>query len=104
MCGLVGMVGDLSYSDERTMDKLLTFDYFRGKDSTGLATISWPEQEGHIAKVVGSPMDLFETQSCCYCRRGYEGDCSSILFWPYHGYAQWDSINCFKESFGSHCR
>jgi hypothetical protein len=53
MCGLVGIAGDLSYSDETNMKRLLILDYFRGPHSTGLAA---------VAKAAVNPIDLFDMQ------------------------------------------
>ncbi len=40
MCGIVGRAGLLNADDERIFKTLLLLDYFRGQDSTGIATIS----------------------------------------------------------------
>lgn len=42
------------------MKKLLVFDYFRGPDSTGLASIRG-DGSVHIAKIASHPFDLFDT-------------------------------------------
>lgn len=39
MCGLVGMAGNLQYSDTKTFQQMLVADTFRGVHSTGIATI-----------------------------------------------------------------
>lgn len=61
MCGIVGIVGDLYYKDEKTMQSLLLLDYFRGTDSTGLASVS---NAGvvKIAKLATDPITLFQFQ------------------------------------------
>jgi predicted glutamine amidotransferase len=59
MCGLVGIAGNLEYKDEATMKRLLLFDYFRGTDSTGLASITMGG-DTTIAKIASNPIDLFE--------------------------------------------
>jgi predicted glutamine amidotransferase len=59
MCGLVGIVGDLAYKDEATMQRLLLFDYIRGTDATGLAVIR-NTGETFLAKTNSHPIDLFD--------------------------------------------
>lgn len=59
MCGHVGIAGNLEYKDEDTMKRLLIFDYFRGKDSTGFAALR-KDGEGRIAKIASHPVDLFD--------------------------------------------
>lgn len=59
MCGHVGIAGKLEFKDEDTMKRLLLLDYFRGKDSTGLAAIR-STGETYMAKCASHPLDLFE--------------------------------------------
>lgn len=58
MCGIVGIAGKIEYADEDTMKRLLLLDYFRGKDSTGFASISNTNVPA-IAKLASGPIDLF---------------------------------------------
>jgi predicted glutamine amidotransferase len=58
MCGLVGIAGDLEYKDEATMERLFMLDYFRGKDSTGLAAIR-DNNDVHLVKLDNGPIALF---------------------------------------------
>lgn len=58
MCGHVGIAGKMEFKDEDLMKRLLMLDYFRGKDSTGLANIN--SNEAVIAKIASHPLDLFE--------------------------------------------
>lgn len=58
MCGHVGMVGNLTFKDEAMMKRLLVLDYFRGPDSTGLASIR--ANGSKIAKIASHPFDLFD--------------------------------------------
>lgn len=60
MCGHVGIAGKLEHKDEATMKRLLIFDFFRGPDSTGLASYR-TNGEVHIAKIASHPIDLFDT-------------------------------------------
>lgn len=60
MCGLVGIGGDLSLKDEKIIQCLLLWDYFRGTDSTGLAAIR-KTGEPVIAKIASHPLDFFDT-------------------------------------------
>lgn len=59
MCGLVGIAGRLEYKDETAMKRMLVFDYFRGTDSTGFASLKKtgvPE----IVKIASHPLDLMD--------------------------------------------
>lgn len=62
MCGLVGVVGDLTRKDKDAFKDLLTVDQLRGRDSTGMfqvvgsGTVEW-------AKAVGEPHFLYDTKS-----------------------------------------
>lgn len=60
MCGLVGIAGKLQYADEKVMQRLLVHDYWRGKDSTGFASIRATDQMASIAKIASHPFDLFD--------------------------------------------
>lgn len=59
MCGLVGMAGSLQAKDDTTIKRLLMLDYFRGVDSTGVASIRG-NGDVRIAKEVGAPPRLFQ--------------------------------------------
>lgn len=59
MCGLVGIAGDLNHADEDRIKRLLVLDWFRGKDSVGLAGIR-NSGEVKIAKTIDSPTQLFD--------------------------------------------
>lgn len=70
MCGLVGIAGKLEVRDEAMMKRLLVFDYFRGPDSTGLASIR-NNGDVKIAKGAVSPLDLFDTKRFTETNSGY---------------------------------
>ena len=59
MCGLVGMAGNLNGKDEDVMSRLLILDYPRGKDSTGLASVS-DKGKVEIIKETLNPLALME--------------------------------------------
>lgn len=59
MCGLVGIAGSLEYKDEKTMQRMLLLDYFRGTDSTGFASVTLSDQHS-LVKVASHPLDLFD--------------------------------------------
>lgn len=59
MCGIVGIAGDLWSKEEQTMQSLFLLDYFRGKDSTGLAAVGNGGQV-KIAKLASDPITLFQ--------------------------------------------
>jgi predicted glutamine amidotransferase len=62
LCGHVGIAGDLELHDESVMKRLLLFDYFRGPDSTGFATVSKNGQMAKVVKIASHPLDLFDSQ------------------------------------------
>lgn len=59
MCGLVGVAGLLGLKDEATIKRLLLFDYLRGADATGLASIR-DNGEIKIAKLATDPITFFD--------------------------------------------
>jgi predicted glutamine amidotransferase len=61
MCGLVGMVGNLSFKHEKAFKQLLIVDSLRGMDSTGIATVNRNSDEPKVAKMVGNPWELFDS-------------------------------------------
>ncbi len=61
MCGIVGLVGDLTNSDYMLMRHLLFFDVTRGPHSTGLFTVG-VDNSVHVEKTVGSPGNLYENE------------------------------------------
>ena len=61
MCGLVGIAGDLAFKDEMTMKRLLLLDFWRGPDSTGLASIR-NNGDVKLSKIAGNPLELFDMQ------------------------------------------
>lgn len=58
MCGIVGRAGALQTSDERIFKTLLLLDYFRGQDSTGIATVSKTDKVD-VLKIADDPIMLF---------------------------------------------
>lgn len=71
MCGLVGIAGKLEFKDEMTLKRLLLLDYFRGMDSTGVASIR-KDGEIRIAKISSHPIDLFDTKRYELVNHGYQ--------------------------------
>lgn len=61
MCGHVGLAGKLEFKDEGTLKRLLLLDYFRGTDSTGVASIR-KDGPPMIAKIASHPIDFFDTK------------------------------------------
>jgi predicted glutamine amidotransferase len=58
MCGIVGRAGALGAPDERIFKVMLLLDYFRGQDSTGVASIT---KKGYssVLKIADDPIMLF---------------------------------------------
>lgn len=71
MCGHVGVAGKLEFKDEALIKKLLVLDYFRGPDSTGIASIR-KNGDVKIAKVASHPMDLFEMKRYTQAAAGFQ--------------------------------
>lgn len=58
MCGLVGVAGNIQFSEKRVFANLLFMDQLRGKHSTGVAAID-KDSKVELFKEVGPPMNLF---------------------------------------------
>lgn len=58
MCGIVGRAGMLKTDDDRIFKTLLLLDYFRGQDSTGVATVT-KSGKVDVLKVADDPIMLF---------------------------------------------
>ena len=71
MCGLVGIAGNLVYSHELFMKRLLLLDYFRGTDSTGLAAIR-QDKSTELSKAAVNPITLFDMKSFDKALDGYQ--------------------------------
>lgn len=71
MCGHVGIAGKLEHKDEALIKKLLVLDYFRGPDSTGLASIR-KNGDVKIAKIASHPLDLFDTKRFGLALQGFQ--------------------------------
>jgi len=61
MCGHVGIAGKLEFRDEAVLKRLLIYDYFRGPDSTGFASLR-NTGEVKVAKIASHPIDLFDSK------------------------------------------
>lgn len=100
MCGLVGIAGDLSLEDEKIMDRLLILDYFRGKDSTGIARMAkYPSADTKLLKQAVNPMDLFDHKSYKDIR-----NCNTATVWIGHNRAatlgKVNNINAHPFTYG----
>lgn len=62
MCGHVGIAGKLEVRDEKTIKKMLLYDFFRGPDSTGFAAMRSSDKSVKIAKLASHPVDLFDSK------------------------------------------
>jgi len=61
MCGHVGVVGPLTFTEEKIFNQLLIMDSLRGTDSTGIAVVP-RAGEVKVAKELGDPYLLFDTK------------------------------------------
>lgn len=71
MCGHVGIAGKLKFEDEKVMKSLLILDYFRGPDSTGVASIR-DNNDVKVAKLASHPLDLFDTKKYSDAMNGFQ--------------------------------
>lgn len=74
MCGLVGIAGKLALEDEKTLKRLLLFDYLRGPDSTGLAVRNKNTKEIEVLKMASHPLDFFDSRKLAPMLSGYTSD------------------------------
>lgn len=70
MCGLAGIAGDISHSLKAGFDDLLLITQLRGRDSTGVFTVSNNNDTKHL-KVLGTPDQLFDRKSYDDVTRGF---------------------------------
>lgn len=61
MCGIVGMAGKLASNHKDIMSNLLTVCSLRGMHSTGVFMVKGKDHDISVAKVVGPPVELFNT-------------------------------------------
>lgn len=92
MCGLVGMAGDLEYRDEAVMKKLLILDAIRGEHSTGFAAVRKQSREFHVAKVAGTPYDLFDNKKFDSALTAHSSNC----FIGHNRFATRGAINAYN--------
>lgn len=59
MCGIVGVVGDITYKEEQVFAFMLKVDTIRGKDSTGVILVNRQNKVYH-EKFVGTAWDFFK--------------------------------------------
>lgn len=61
MCGIVGMAGNLNSQHSKMFRDMLTFDYVRGVDSTGVAAVGLgTNHEPVVEKELGHPGNLWD--------------------------------------------
>lgn len=63
MCGIVGVVGDLTAKEEGIFKDMLILNTLRGKDSVGVAAIGANVDDVHVVKSMGDPFQLFDRNS-----------------------------------------
>ncbi|MCR8526389.1 hypothetical protein WB334_25780, partial [Escherichia coli] len=63
MCGIVGIVGDLSHKEKELLRDMMITCSLRGEDSAGFFTVKNHDREAAVTKCIGSPFDLFETKA-----------------------------------------
>src|SRR5690606_15794871 len=60
MCGIVGRAGPLVLADEQFFKILLLLDFFRGQDSTGIATVRASSKFTQTLKIADDPIMLMQ--------------------------------------------
>lgn len=63
MCGIVAVFGNISVAHEKVFKNMLVFDQVRGEHSTGICAVTKNDNEPEVVKVVGTPENLFDTNS-----------------------------------------
>lgn len=91
MCGIVGIAGHLEHKDEATTKRLITYDYFRGPDSTGFAAVR-ATGEVKLAKLASHPFDLFDLGKFKEALSGYQ----STVFLGHNRLATKGAISSFN--------
>ncbi len=59
MCGIVGVIGQLTMKDDKAFKTMLILDALRGIDSTGIATVDG-SRDVKVVKQPGNPYELFD--------------------------------------------
>lgn len=73
------MIGDPVTNDLKALTMLLHFDWIRGRDSTGLATVSKKDGAVSVVKQVGGPQYLFDSNNCFDHNSVWCGDASKVF-------------------------
>lgn len=83
MCGLVGMMGDISNRDKEVFNTLLFLDYLRGPHSTGIAVIDSPDPNyipnTELFKSLGGPWELYKKYEKDFPHGLYNGFATTII-------------------------
>ncbi len=61
MCGLVGVMGRITFQEEKAFKYLLQLDTVRGPHSTGVLSVN-QKGEAKVIKEVGTPWELFDSK------------------------------------------
>lgn len=80
MCGLVGVAGDIGFSEKKAFKDMLLFDVVRGPHSTGVAAVANKTNNIHTYKAVGHPYNLFKINTFSPDGKGiYDGDPKMLM-------------------------
>lgn len=71
MCGIVGAFGLITQKEERIFQQLLVVDALRGDHSTGVLSVKRGSDEHYIAKAVGNPFDLLDSNAFKNITKGF---------------------------------
>src|SRR5690606_33152885 len=79
MCGLVGMLGNVTEQDKKALMLLMRFDVTRGFDSTGLAVVHRHVDGIGVHKHIGPPEYLFSVDNAFNERGIYNGTAGKVF-------------------------
>jgi glucosamine 6-phosphate synthetase-like amidotransferase/phosphosugar isomerase protein len=100
MCGLVGVIGDLSLEDKKAFDIMLKLDTVRGKHSTGVARVPWVKRDKvEVVKGIGSPYHLIDNKPNEYYN-DYSADPGPYIQGNYialMGHNRWATVGSVNE-------
>lgn len=77
MCGIVGVVGDINYTEKKIFQMLLELDTRRGHDSTGVFTVN-VDNTVKYDKRLGTPWDFFK-ESDEFKKANFSGNLKAMV-------------------------